>query len=272
MKLGNSNLHRAGAAGALLAVVLGAVILVPAAAQTPGNQTQPTSKPADKPATGNPSVKKKVPTDPLRVCKKDDGSNRPNIPHEDPKIITPDRYMGQEENPQERYYREEITRLLKLEIRNVEKAIRDVESKHQQLVKLYPQFENYQEITLEDVPGAWRGGEFVNARRVLVMAYGADAKLDCMVLDSLTRNVYNGDQWTRKILRMKEYNVQTLEMETLRHNYRLFETMENAAPEVQLKAFRLIYGNLRTALYSMDMMIALYYDMRNRRNSYQIDL
>jgi shikimate 5-dehydrogenase len=58
-------------------------------------------------------------------------------------------------NPQEKQYREEIERLLTIEIQNVKIAVTDVELKHKRLMQLYPRLQYYQEIVLEDVPGAW---------------------------------------------------------------------------------------------------------------------
>ncbi|MBI3395848.1 MAG: hypothetical protein HY042_08435 [Spirochaetia bacterium] len=258
--------------GFLSAALAGTFLIMSPASNAQEKKDEPKKEQAS-----SVSADRKSPTDPLRTCvKMAPGKVAPakgDAGHEEePQIIISEQFEGKYENPQEKYYREEIIRLLKIEIKNVNRAIHDVETKHKVLIKLYPQFESYQEIILEDVPGAWRSGEFVNARRTLSMGYGNDHNLDCMVLDSTTRNVYNSDLWTRKILRMRDYSVQTLEMETLRHNYRLYETFDNASPEVQLRAFRLVYQSLRTALYSMDMLIAAYYEHKNRKNYYQINL
>jgi hypothetical protein len=96
--------------------------------------------------------------------------------------------------------------------------------------------------------------------------------MKCVVLDSFTRAVYNPQSWTRKIIRLYYPNVQTMELETKRHNYRMHGTLENASPEIQLRALRMTYLNLRTALYSMDMMIAAYYDLRNKKNEWQVNM
>lgn len=185
-------------------------------------------------------------------------------------------------NPQEKQYREEIERLLTIEIQNVKIAVTDVELKHKRLMQLYPRLQYYQEIVLEDVPGAWREGDYVNSKKVLSLTYDLPAdgssKLTCLVMDSMTRNVYHPDQWTRKLMRLYYPNVQMVELETHRHNFSMPSpgapaiTLEATSPEIQLRALRLIYLNLRTALYSMDMLIASYYDKRNRRNEWQINL
>lgn len=67
-------------------------------------------------------------------------------------------------------------------------------------------------------------------------------------------------------------SIQTIELETLRQNYQIVEELVNSSPEIQLKAFRKVFINLRTALYSMDMLIAAYYDRRNKKHDWQIGL
>ncbi|EHQ06849.1 MAG: hypothetical protein F9K24_04070 [Leptonema illini] len=175
-------------------------------------------------------------------------------------------------NPQEGEYRREVERLLKLEIQNVNTAILDVVSKHKELIKLYPELKRYQEIVLEDNPGAWRDGLLVNSKKVLSLHYAETGEIDCIVLDSMIRGVNKYELWTRKIMRLYYPSIQTLQLETRTHNLRMLESLENTSPEVQLKALRLVFQNLRTALYSMDMLIAAYYDRRNKRNEWQINL
>jgi hypothetical protein len=203
-----------------------------------------------------------------------------NVPKEDGLIKKPAAWgntPGQDEaaNPQESQYRNEITRLLKIEIEKVEEAVTDIEGKHKELIALdsFTNLTNYQEIVLEDNPGSWRNGVFVNSKKVLALHYGANGELQCMVLDSMERGVYNTTLWTRKILRLYYPYIQTMELVTLREHYNPPPvTLENTSPEVQLQAFRLAFSNLRTALYSMDMMIAAFYDKRNKLNEWQIDL
>jgi hypothetical protein len=255
-------LRRFGAG--LAAVTLAGVLY----AQTPPAKNEPAA----------PSGPGKESPDKLRRCVNED-TRSAQVPS-DGRPIMSEVAMGN--NPQEKQYREEIERLLTIEIENVKKAVQDVEQKHKRLIQLYPRLTNYNEIILEDVPGAWREGTFVNSKKVLSLTYavGSDGapKLTCLVMDSMTRNVYYPDQWTRKLMRLYYPNVQMVELETHRHNFQLPKpgqpsiTLEGTSPEIQLRALRLIYLNLRTALYSMDMVIASYYDKRNRKNEWQINL
>lgn len=238
-------------------------------AQQPQPQTQP------KPQSADPT---KEADDKMRRCLNQETRNA-QVPS-DGRPIMSENAMGN--NPQEKQYREEMERLLTIEIENVKTAVKDVELKHKRLVQLYPKLQFYQEIILEDVPGAWREGDYVNSKKVLSLTYapGQDGTphLTCLVMDSMTRNVYHPDQWTRKLMRLYYPNVQMVELETHRHNFQMPRagqpaiTLEATSPEIQLRALRLIYLNLRTALYSMDMLIASYYDKRNRKNEWQINL
>lgn len=216
-------------------------------------------------------TEKKV--DPMRECPNRAKQTELNNAEKTEGLILKEVSWGN--NPQETQYRNEVIRLLRLEIENVATAVSDIEAKHKELIRLdrFSSLHNYQEIVLEDNPGAWRNGIFVNSKKVLAMHYSDDGKLECLVLDSMERGVYNTSLWTRKVLRMYTPYVQTMELVTRKQHYNPpVETLESTSPEVQLNAFRLVFANLRTALYSMDMMIAAYYDRRNKRNEWQIDL
>jgi hypothetical protein len=258
--------------GALALGAASAISLLSLQAQTPtsppqgGGQPQAQGGAGGAPTPPASSVRRRAVSDPLRGCP--NRSQQPQVPENE--LIFYSTSWGN--NPQEGQYRREMERLLRLEIGNVKRAVDDVEKKHQELVRLYPEFESYQEIILEDNPGSWRDGIYVNSKKLIVFHYSADKKLECVVLDSVTRSVYNPNLWTRKIMRLYYPNVQTIELHTMRHNFEEGGTLEKTSPEIQLRAMRLVFNNLRTALYSMDMLIAAYYDRRNKRNDWQINL
>ncbi|MCB1171624.1 MAG: hypothetical protein KDK25_14855 [Leptospiraceae bacterium] len=221
----------------------------------------------------DPPAEEEKKIDPMRECPSRPQQEALNNVEKENGLILEEQSWGN--NPQESQYRSEVTRLLKLEIENVAKAVEDIEAKHKELIRLdrFSELSNYQEIVLEDNPGSWRNGIFVNSKKVLAMHYGPNGELQCLVLDSMERGVYNTSLWTRKVLRMYYPYIQTMELITRKQHYNPDpETLEKTSPEVQLQAFRLVFSNLRTALYSMDMMIAAYYDRRNKRNEWQIDL
>ncbi len=243
------------------AIAAGGLVLVPPVQ----GQQNPPEQGFEAPPVSRNVVKKKA-TDPMRRCPNRD--QQPDVPEGE--LIFYSTSWGN--NPQEGQYRQEMERLLRLEINNVKSALEDVAAKHKELIRLYPEFEDYQEIVLEDVPGTWRDGIYVNSKKMIIFHYDDNKELDCVVLDSVTRSIYGPNQWTRKLIRLYYPNIQTMELQTLRHNYSLEETLEKTSPEIQLRALRLIFLNLRTALYSMDMMIAAFYDLRNKKNDWQINL
>lgn len=231
----------------------------------PAGQTPP-AQPQAQPVSGNGETPLLRVRDDLRACK--NRGDQPVNPTDRPMFYS----TSWGNNPQEGQYRDEMERLLTIEIGNVRRAVEDVVRKHEELIRLYPQFAQYQEIVLEDNPGSWRDGTYVNSKKMIIFHYSAEKKIDCVVLDSFTRSVYNPNLWTRKLMRLYHPNVQSIEVETLRHNYQERGTLDRTSPEIQLKALRLVFLNLRAALYSMDMMIAAFYDRRNKFNDWQVDL
>lgn len=249
----------------ILAITISAAVFAGSIVQFPAIAQDQASSGQAKPVASNGKPAREV-TDPMRECNNRD--KQPYIPEGE--LLLDSNSWGN--NPQEGQYRQEMERLLRIEISNVQRSLKDVSEKHQDLIQLYPEFEKYQEIVLEDVPGTWRDGVYVNSKRLIIFHYDQEKKLDCVVLDSMTRSIYGANEWTRKIIRLYFPNIQTMELHTLRHNYTLGGTLDKTSPEVQLRALRLVFLNLRTALYSMDMMIAAFYDLRNKKNEWQINL
>lgn len=177
-------------------------------------------------------------------------------------------------NPQEGQYRQEMERLLSAEVQNVKGAILDVEGKFKEMVRVFPHYKDktYKEIILEDKPGVWRDGVYVNILKVIGFHFNEDKSIDCVILDYQIRNIQIENQWTRKLMRLYYPNIQTVELLTIRHNYKMGGTLEKTAPEIQLRALRTYFADVRAAIYVMDMEIAAYYDQRNKVNSWQMGL
>ncbi len=274
-------MNRALLAATVTGIIAGSVTLFPIGAQT--TTTTDTTKKADSgmvydKLTGR-KVKLRKPGNKLREC-----PNRSIVEgkvaekkKQDDALLAQGKKPGLlsklslGNNPREGQYRAEMERLLGIEIANVKRAVLDAQVKHKELIVLYPQLKNYQEIILEDVPGAWRDGVFVSSKKLIIMHYDDNGDIGCVVLESFTRSIYNPGQWTKKMIRLYYPHIQFVELETLRHNYRLYRSLEFTSPEIQLKGLRLVFGNLRAALYSMDMLIAAYYDLREKKNDWQIN-
>ena len=108
-------------------------------------------------------------------------------------------------------------------------------------------------------------------KKVLAINYDANGSIDCVVLDSYTRNLDNENLWTRKILRLFYPDVQFMELETHRFNYKLTTFLERTSPWVQLKAIRAAFRELRTTLYTMDRYMADRQDRQKKIIGWQID-
>lgn len=208
-----------------------------------------------------------APADEMRTCLFRE--DQPEIPADG--LIFHSSTLGN--NPQEGIYQEEMERLLRIEIRNVADAVADATTKHRELARLFPSYSRYYEIALEDDPGTWNGNDFVNYKKVIAFHFDVDGKMSCIVLDAERRSIYMETAWTRKLMRLYlPENIQSIELHTFRHNYQTRNRLDEAAAEVQLEALRMVYLDLRSALYRMDMQIAAFYDRRNQLNSWQVDL
>lgn len=219
--------------------------------------------------SGEAALKKLRPNDNLRQC-----LNREKQPATDHGELLLDRHNWGN-NPQEGQYRKEMERLLRIEVANVRTAIKNVEEKYGELIRAKPAIagKNYKEIKLEDKPGVWRNGLYVSSQKIIAFHFHAeDQKMDCVVLDAMVQSIYIEDQWTRKLMRMYNPHIQTVELHTLRRNYVKGGSLEKTAPEIQLRALRLFAEDLRSSLYMMDMEIAAHYDQRNKLNQWQLGL
>ncbi|MEQ9363335.1 MAG: hypothetical protein RIF32_03775 [Leptospirales bacterium] len=209
------------------------------------------------------------PNDNLRQC-----LNREKLPTTDHGELILDRHTWGN-NPQEGQYRLEMERLLRMEVDNVRKAIRNVEEKYGELMRAKPGPDrtHYKEIKLEDKPGVWRDGLYVNSQKIIALHFRPeDQKLDCVVLDALVQSIYIEGQWTRKLMRMYNPHIQTVELHTLRRNFVKGGSLEKTAPEIQLQALRTFAEDLRSSLYRMDMEIAAHYNQRNKVNQWQLGM
>ena len=201
-------------------------------------------------------------SDPMRKC--DNRDKQPDIPASG--LIFYSTSWGN--NPQEGQYRREMERLLRIEIQNVRDAINDIEKKHKEYTELFPDYKWYHEIVLEDDPGSWRNGIFQNSRKVIAFHF-TETGMDCVVLDLYAKSIYDENNWTRKVLRLYYPHIQSIEMQTVRHNYQLGGTLDRAEPRIQIEALRKMNSHMREAVYTIDMRIAAYYNYRDKVNGWQ---
>lgn len=205
--------------------------------------------------------------DEIRLCKDLENQKKKGAD----KFVYPESVIDST-NYEERVQKEEMTNLLIHEITRIKETISNIERKHAALAKLYPHIKNYQEITLENNPGEWEQKDFYSHRKVVAFHYSGDDKLACIVIDSEKKNVHYDSIWQRKIIRLYIPYIQSMEMESLGHHSRKLETMDNATPEMQLQGLKIISRHLQESLYSIDLMIASYYNKKEKRNPFLIIL
>ncbi len=173
-------------------------------------------------------------------------------------------------NP-ENDYQASLNQLLAQEVENLKAAVANVERKRMQLVKIQGTEQPIQVIELENSTGVWRNSQKVNYQAVLHLSY-KNERLHCLILESTTRPIYEPEKWTHKIVRLRFPGIESLELASHRHNLNMLQNLENVDPGHQLELLRLIVRNLQTALYTMDMKIAAYYNLRNKKNEWQINM
>ena len=96
-----------------LALLFSGAIIFPVAAEDP------------------PAEEEEKKIDPMRTCGDRAQQEAINNVQKENGLIMEEQSWGN--NPQESQYRSEVTRLLKLEIENVRKAVKDIEAKHKEL-------------------------------------------------------------------------------------------------------------------------------------------
>ena len=171
-------------------------------------------------------------------------------------------------NYEGRIQKEEVKNLLLAEIAIIKETMVHIEKKHALLVKLYPHLKNYQEIKLTDNPGEWENKDYFSYKKIVAFHFDASDKILCVVIDSEKRNVNYESIWQRKLIRLYNPYIQSMEMESLSQNSRIIHTMDDASPEMQLKGMKIMAKHLQESLYSIDLMIASYYNKREKRNGY----
>ncbi|MDH5654688.1 MAG: hypothetical protein OEZ34_02195 [Spirochaetia bacterium] len=169
-------------------------------------------------------------------------------------------------------YRKDMTNLLVTEINRIKNLLSTIEKRHTILTKLYPQYRGYQEIVLEEKPGFWEFNEYVYYKKLMAFHFSSDHKISCVVIDSERKNIKNSLIFKRKLIRLYNPYIQSMEIESRSHYSKISETMDDATPEMQLKSLRLMTAHLNESLYAIDIMISSYYNKRQKRNSDLISL
>lgn len=174
------------------------------------------------------------------------------------------------QNP-ETPYQHQMNRLLRMEIRDLLETVAEVEKKRMQLVRIRDRKEPFHTVELDNETGVIRNGRKSNYQSQIYFVFN-QGRLHCLRLESVVRPIYEPDKWTRKMIRVRFPGIESLELASERRNMNLLQEMENVNPKHQLKLLRMVINNIKTALYSMDMEIAGFYESRNKKNEWQLDL
>ena len=169
-------------------------------------------------------------------------------------------------------YSESMERLIRSEIQNIHSTVETVAEKFAALQDVTGSRKSLHTITLEDVAGAWRDGQFVRAEKSIHLHFNEQGKVSCMVLEAINVPINLPSHWTRKYLRMYMPHTNIVEMETLRKNYRLYNTLNNASILHRLEGLRTMHSHIRTALYKIDLQIAAHYDQSKTVADWQIEM
>ena len=178
----------------------------------------------------------------------------------------------EQSNYEGRQYKQDMSNLLMKEISRIREEIENIEKRHSLLVQLYPNLKGYQEIVIEDKPGYWEHNEYINSRKLIALHFSQENKINCVVIDSERKNIHNATSFKKKFIRLYIPYIQSMEIESISRFSHVSETMDDATPEMQLKALRLMTVHLKEALYNIDMMISSYYNKRQKRNLNLIEL
>ncbi|EJO70170.1 MULTISPECIES: hypothetical protein [Leptospira] len=167
------------------------------------------------------------------------------------------------------------TKSLQKIVRDLEATINerltDLEKKHSLLVILRPELEKVQTIVTEDIPFTFDEGYESNLLKYVRFKFEA-GKIKEVELASEKKRIQYEFAFENKRLIFSPPDVLASQVRLER-----FDKIENTkvadiSLENQIKALRLLESSLRSSIYRIDIMIALYKDKKDRKNLYQIDI
>lgn len=167
------------------------------------------------------------------------------------------------------------TKSLQKIVRDLETTINerltDLEKKHSLLVILRPELEKVQTIVTEDIPFTFDEGYESNLLKYVRFKFEG-GKIKEVELASEKKRIQYEFAFENKRLIFSPPDVLASQVKLEK-----FDKIENTrvgdiSLENQIKALRLLESSLRSSIYRIDIMIALYKDKKDRKNLYQIDI
>ncbi|PJZ69186.1 hypothetical protein CH373_11685 [Leptospira perolatii] len=169
----------------------------------------------------------------------------------------------------------EYTKSLRKIIKSLEDTIndrlKDLERKHDMLVILKPEYEKRQTIVTEDIPFQVQDGYESNLLKYITYQFEG-GKVKDITLSSESKRIYYEVMFENKRIIFRPGDLKQSEI-----IHEVFEATEKTmlndiSLENQIKALRLLETSLRSSIYRIDILLALYKDNKDRKNLSHIDI
>ncbi|PJZ25945.1 hypothetical protein CH352_02225 [Leptospira hartskeerlii] len=152
----------------------------------------------------------------------------------------------------------------------INERLKDLERKHDILVVLMPKYEKRQTIVTEDIPFQVQDGYESNLFKYITFQFNS-GKVSDITLASESKRIYYEVMFENKKIVFKPTDLKSSEV-----THEVFEKTEvtrlnEMSLENQIKALRLLEASLRSSIYRIDILLALYKDKKDRKNLYHIE-
>ncbi|MGJ4746286.1 hypothetical protein [Leptospira dzoumogneensis] len=152
----------------------------------------------------------------------------------------------------------------------INERLKDLERKHDILVVLMPKYEKRQTIVTEDIPFQVQDGYESNLLKYITFQFNS-GKVSDITLASESKRIYYEVMFENKKIVFKPTDLKSSEV-----THEVFEKTEvtrlnEMSLENQIKALRLLEASLRSSIYRIDILLALYKDKKDRKNLYHIE-
>ena len=162
---------------------------------------------------------------------------------------------------------------MKGRLSKMKKVLDDISSTHRSFVKAYPQFVNYHEVEIEDLPQREdRLRQYANLKVTVAFHYRSPGELDCVIIDAYERKIYEENEYTRKLFRFPYADIEKLVLTSLSYNYKRETLLSSYSLADQFLVIRTVFRSLLKALYKMDMIMASYNHYQRKINRWQGDI
>lgn len=171
------------------------------------------------------------------------------------------------------YSKQRLEKMILQQEKKMKKVLHDIANNHRSLVKAYPQFKQYYEVEVEDMPEnkeeGLSGTRYENLKITIAFHYRSPGELDCVVIDAYQSRIYEADHYTHKLFRFPYSDIRKVSLEYKGYNYERKVLLSSYALDDQLLVLRTIFFNLLKALHKVDMIVASYKYYQTKLNRWQ---